>query len=146
MKTAEKTSSLKPLIGTWSIEGVNLSAAPESPETPVIGIWKVEAMEGGRFLESHWEYDFGSDKHIGISILGTPNDDPRPKIFSFDNGGFHRAYDLDIKGETWNIQGETERAVMEFDVDGSTYKEFWEIKSDGKWRPLCRRTGKKHLD
>lgn len=146
MKTAEKTNSLKPLIGTWSIEGVNISAAPESRETPVTGIWKVEAMAGGKFLESHWEYDSGSDKHIGISILGTPNDDPRTKIFNFDNGGFYRAYDLNIDGQTWNIQGETERAVMEFDADGGTYKEFWEIRSDGQWLPLCRRAGKRHLD
>lgn len=82
----------------------------------------------------------------GKGHLGSKGSWPEDHGFDVNKGGFHRAYDLDIKGETWNIQGETERATMEFDEDGSTYKEFWEIKSDVKWRPLCRRTGKKHLD
>jgi hypothetical protein len=38
MKTAEKAGGLKQLVGTWFIEGVNISAKPESRETPVTGI------------------------------------------------------------------------------------------------------------
>lgn len=143
MKLSETISALHPFIGTWFIEGTNLSSSPHSPDTPVTGVWEVKIMEGGKFLESHWEYDFGSNKHIGISMLGIPTDDSQLKIFSFDNGGFYRAYDLNIKDQVWNITGDTERAKMQFDIHWKSYKEFWEIKKDGKWHPLCERVGTK---
>ncbi len=134
-----------PLVGMWSVEGTNLSSAPDSADTPVTGIQKVSVMEGGKFLESHWEYDFESGKHSGLSVIGIHNDDPQPQIFSFDNLGFYRIYRIDIVGKSWLLLGETERARMEFNEADNAYNESWEIYTDGQWRPLCRRVGKKHF-
>ncbi len=143
MTTDRKISMLDPLIGTWTVEGRNLSAAPRAADMPVTGTWKVEVMDGGKFLESHWKYDSGGAKHIGLSVLGFQNDDPQLKMFNFDNGGFYRAYNIIIEGNLWKIAGETERASIVFKDTNAAYEEFWEIKTAGTWRPLCRRNGEK---
>ncbi len=32
-------------------------------------------MEGGKFLECHWEYDFGPNRHIELRVKGIHNED-----------------------------------------------------------------------
>ena len=62
---------------------------------------------------------------------------------NFDNLGYHRTYESKMKNNLWTLTGQSERATIEFDQSGKTYREFWEIKTDGNWQPLCRRTGTK---
>ena len=140
------SEELKPLSvfnGTWNVEGKNLSGASAFANEPINGIQKVEIL-GSKFFVANWNYKFDKNNdHVGISIIGKDNDSSKPKIHLFDNGGSFRVYELKIEGNLWNIKGETERSTMEFAKDGKTYKELWEIKQDGKWKPLCERNGKK---
>lgn len=144
-KQSKSIESLMVFIGNWKVEGVNLSSAPSSPETPLIGTQKVELMEGGKFIKAIWKYDYDkNDKHYGISIIGQEQDSKKTQCNNFDNIGFHRIYDVTINDSIWKLTGKSERATIEFDKNGNSYKEFWEIKKDGKWQPLCERKGIKH--
>lgn len=148
MKKNEQFNALEPLmlfIGHWKVEGKNLSSAPNSPETPLIGTQKVELMEGGKFIKAIWKYDYDKqDKHYGISIIGREQGSKKTQCNNFDNIGFHRIYDSIIEDRIWKLTGTSERATIEFDKNGNSYEEFWEIKIDGKWQPLCERKGIKN--
>ena len=138
----EEAELLLLFLGNWKVEGSNLSAAPNSSDTPLSGTQHVTLMEGGRFIEAHWKYDYeGNEKHYGISIIGKPQEKSKTECHNFDNIGFHRIYDCDFTQKTWRLTGKSERASMEFDKNGMSYKEFWEIKKDGKWQSLCERKG-----
>ena len=133
---------LIPFIGTWQVEGANLPSAPNAPNTPLIGTQAVNLMEGGHFLEARWEYESGADSvFCGLSIIGQPEDSDRIECHNFDNLGSLRVYSSNMKDNLWTLTGQSERATIEFDESGKTYREFWEIKTDGDWQPLCRRTG-----
>lgn len=146
MKNIEISEELEPLLvfsGTWKVQGKNLSEAPFFANEPLSGTQKVDIM-GSKFLEAHWNYKIDNkNEHAGITIIGNDNNSSKPKQYLFDNGGSFRIYELKIEGNLWNIKGETERSTMEFAKDGKTYKELWEIKQDGKWKPLCERSGTK---
>ena len=146
MKNNEISKALEPLMvfnRTWKVQGRNLSGAPSFANKPVNGTQKVDVM-GSKFLVASWKYKFdNNNEHIGITIIGKNNESSKPQLHQFDNGGSFRVYELKIDGNLWNIKGETERSTMEFDKDGKTYKELWEIKQDGKWEPLCERNGTK---
>lgn len=146
MKKNQISAELEPLMvfnGTWKVQGKNLSAAPALANEPLLGTQKVEIM-GSKFLVANWNYKFDkNNEHAGITVIGKDNDSSKSQIYLFDNGGSFRVYELNIDGNLWNIKGEKERSTIEFDKDGKTYKELWEIKQDGKWKPLCERNGTK---
>lgn len=147
MKNGQIQENLKPLmvfVGNWKVEGVNFAFAPNSPDVKVLGTQKVQLMEGGKFLKSDWKYDSKGDEHVGISIVGTDNDSKNPKMHNFDNIGFYRMYELKIEDTIWEIIGKTERATIIFDTKEASYNEKWEIKEDGKWKPLCERKAIKY--
>lgn len=144
MKNKQKNIAKEPLLvflGSWKVEGVNFPLAPNSPEVRVTGTQKVKLMEGDKFLRTDWKYNFNENEHIGISILGTDNDSEKPRMHNFDNLGFYKKYRLKIDDRILNIIGNTERAILEFDLEGRSYEEKWEIKKNGKWQPLCERKG-----
>lgn len=142
-KTSEALDGLQIYLGKWKITGINISSEENSVQSPVSGENHVKVMAGGKFLESRWKYHFESGEHIGISIIGHDSDALNITSNNFDNLGFHRVYYMDIKADSFKLNGETERATFEFDNDGKTYKEVWEIKKHGTWKPLCERTGTK---
>lgn len=134
------TEDIAILEGVWNVEGENLTTG-DKPHTPVTGTQVVKKMEGYNFLESRWDYDFQTNMHVGISIIGSDNDNPEPRVHSFDNLGYHREYQLEIDGSTWKYLGDAERATIEFKDSGNVYEEYWEMKKGEEWLPLCRRTG-----
>jgi len=89
------------------------------------------------------KYKSSGEGHIGISVIGTDNDSKAPKIRNFDNLGFYREYELNIKDNIWSINGNTESATLEFDKNGKSYNEKWELKKNGKWHPMCERKANK---
>lgn len=148
MKPNQISEALKPLMvfnGTWNVEGKNLSWAPAFANAPLTGTQKVDVM-GTRFLVANWNYKVDkTNEHSGIMIIGTDTDSSKPKVHLFDNEGSLRVYELKIDDHLWTLKGEEERATLEFAKDGKTYRELWEIKHDGTWKPLCERNGTKTL-
>ncbi len=148
MRKHESFEELEPLlqlfVGDWIIEGLNSSFAPNSVDTPLSGTQHVIFMESGRLVEAHWKYEYkGGDKHYGISIIGKAQEKEKTECHNFDNIGFHRVYDCHFTENTWVLTGKSERATIKFDKNGMSYKEFWEVKKNGKWQSLCERIGVK---
>jgi len=75
-------------------------------------------------------------------------DDEAGRYFarSFENHGFYRHYEVAVQGRVWTINGETERARIEFSDDGSQQTITWEWRPKDVWLPLCDRVATKLPD
>lgn len=63
----------------------------------------------------------------------------------FDNGGFHRQYELTTDGNRWTISGGAiERAEITFSEDNRGQTIRWEWKPVRTWEPLCDRVAERH--
>lgn len=63
---------------------------------------------------------------------------------TFDNGGYHRRYELTVDGNRWTITGDTERAEITFSDDNRGQTICWEWKPERTWLPLCDRVAERH--
>lgn len=72
-----------------------------------------------------------------FSLMGV--DDNGPFARTFDNNGFYRHYPLTVDGDCWTVDGETERATIEFSEANRRQTIHWEWKPDNQWLPLCDR-------
>ena len=132
---------LEMFVGDWLVEGENLEGAPLAANTKVTGEVAYEWMPGGYFLVCDWDRKFENGAHIGMGIISY---DDATKAFSatnYDNMGFIRTYALTNEGNVWKLDGDKERATIEFNKVDRSFTEYWEIAKEGQWLPLCRLRG-----
>ena len=132
---------LEVFIGTWKVVGQNAGAAPDAPNTAVTGEENYTWLPGRFFLLGHWDRRFGSDRHVGLSIIRYDSTTEQYSSYNVDNLGFARTYRVTQRDGVWSFIGEWERATWALGHDGQTMRIDWEITRDGEtWEPLC------HLD
>ena len=132
---------LEPFVGTWKVVGHNAGAAPNAPNTPVTGEESYTWLPGRFFLLGHWNRRFGSDRHVGLSIIRYDSTTGQYSAYNVDNLGFARTYRVTERDGVWSFTGDWERATWSIGHDGDRMTIDWEITSDGEtWEPLC------HLD
>jgi hypothetical protein len=132
---------LEPFIGTWTVAGHEVGAAPNAPTTPVTGEESYAWLPGRFFLLGHWDHRFGSDRHIGLDIIRYDANTGQYSSYTVDNLGFAQTYRVTQRDNVWFFIGDWERATWALSHDGQTMTIDWEITRDGEtWEPLC------HLD
>jgi hypothetical protein len=135
---------LNVFVGRWAMSGVNKAEAPIAADAPVTGEENYGWLEGGFFLQAHFEHRFGSDRHTGVGIIGYDAQTGEYVSHNFDNLGYQRMYQLSVQDRVWTFTGEFERATLVFSRDGRSFTIAWEIARDGEtWKPLCELKGTK---
>ena len=137
----EEHRRLEPFIGTWTIAGHEVGAAPNAPTTPVTGEESYTWLPGRFFLLGHWDHRFGTDRHIGLDIIRYDANTGQYSSYTVDNLGFAQTYRVTQRDNVWFFIGDWERATWVLSHDGQTMTIDWEITRDREtWEPLC------HLD
>jgi len=137
--------ALAVFLGRWRAEGRSYGipkqpdAEPKSAAVPWvsthIGIWHT----GEFFLIQDERATTGGTPFDTLSILGVDASSGRHFLRSFENHGFYRDYDLSVDGRVWTIDGDSERARIEFSADGKSQTIAWEWRPKDIWLPLCDR-------
>ena len=79
----------------------------------------------------------GASPFNTLSVMGVDATTSGYFARSFENHGFYRHYNVAVDGRVWTIDGETERARIEFSADGRTQTITWEWHPKDRWLPLC---------
>ncbi len=136
---------LEVFLGDWRAAGVAYtgsdSAQGESPWSSThTGRWHT----GEFFLLQDERAQVGGQEFDTLSFLGVDPETGRYVMYTFDNGGFHRQYELTVDGSRWTIAGATERAEIMFSEDNRKQTIRWEWKPAQAWVPLCDRVAERH--
>ena len=129
-------------LGDWQATGVaHTTADGAAPWTSThTGRWHT----GEFFLVQDERARVGEHPFDTLSVLGVDPDTGGYVLRTFDNGGFHRQYDVTVDGDRWTISGATERAEITFSADNRRQTIHWEWKPAGTWVPLCDRVAERH--
>lgn len=137
--------ALAVFLGKWTASGTSyggtdqsrhdLKANSEAWTSMHEGVWHT----GKFFLVQDERADIAGKRFDTLSILGV-NPDGDHFCRSFENHGFYRDYPMRREGDVWTLDGETERARIEFLEGGRKQTITWEWKPEGHWLPLCDRT------
>jgi hypothetical protein len=131
-------SLLAAFIGKWAIEGQNLAKAPVAASSEVQGIETYESLPGGFFVDYRWERHFATATHKGLGMISHDETNHTFSCTYYDNMGYKKTYEIVCYDKEWNFIGDTERALIQFDEEGNSFTENWEILDDQKrWQPLC---------
>lgn len=134
----EEHRRLEAFIGNWTVAGGNKSAAPDAPNTPVVGEESYVWLPGRFFLLGHWDHRFGNDRHTGINIIRYDQTTGQYSCYNVDNFGYARTYRVTQRDGVWSFTGDWERASWSLGADGQTMTIDWEATEDGEtWVPLC---------
>ena len=142
---SKELQQLSIFLGKWQVEGQNHEHVPHGPCNKVAGEESYEWMPGEFFLISKWDRHVGEVNHIGIGLI---HYDAESGFFSadhYDNFGFNRTYLLVQDRNVWKYIGDKERATIEFNRNGNSYTENWEVSHDhgATWKPLCSLLGRR---
>lgn len=130
-------SSLAAFIGKWAIEGQSFAYAPHTDAAEVKGVASYEWLAGGFFLCYKWDRYFGFENHKGMGIISHDENEHSFAITNYDNLGNIKSYQISHLKDTWQFEGDNERATLNFDTDETTFTEAWEILTPKGWQPLC---------
>jgi hypothetical protein len=124
-------------LGRWQTVGRTGPGAPV-PNVDVTG-YEIYDWAPGRFFVTHqFDRRIGEDEHKGIGVLGYDAATQRYFANVFDNHGYARQYDVQVKDRVWTFAGQRERATFVLSDDGASMSIEWTVSSDGaRWRPLC---------
>ena len=144
-----KHEALEAFLGTWTAVGTSFGGTDQSGTDPRAngqpwasshrGYWHT----GRFFLIQDERTVIGDAPFDTVSIMGV---DPHTGDYfarAFENHGYYRDYPVVRDGALWRIEGETERATIEFRDDDRTQVIQWEWKPEKVWLPLCDRTAKR---
>lgn len=139
-----KHEALEIFAGQWTAEGASFGGTDQSHD-PRANAQRWDSTHRafwhtGRFFLVQDERAFiGGSPFDTLAVMGV--DPCSGDYFSrgFENHGFYRHYRMSVDGTCWRIDGETERATIEF-TDGDRRQTIhWEYKPEGNWLPLCDR-------
>ncbi|MGC7100484.1 DUF1579 family protein [Amycolatopsis lurida] len=132
---------LEVFLGDWRATGVSHAEQGGSPWSSThTGRWHT----GEFFLIQDERALVGAQEFDTLSLLGVDPETGGYVMRTFDNGGFHRQYDLTSDGNRWTISGATERAEITFSEDNRRQTIRWEWKPARTWEPLCDRVAERH--
>ena len=134
--------------GRWTARGTSFGGTDQSGDPRANGEeWESRHTcfwhTGEFFLVQDERATVAGKPFDTLALIGV--DEPSGDYFvrSIENHGYYRHYRLTSQGSTWTIDGETERATIEFVDNGRKQVIRWEWKPDGKWLPLCDRTAER---
>ena len=137
--------ALAVFLGRWRSEGKSYGSPnqpdddPKSAPEPWIGTCTGMWHSGEFFLIQDERVMIGASPFDTLSVMGVDAKTGRYFARSFENHGFYRHYNVAVDGRVWTIDGETERARIEFSADGRTQTITWEWHPKNRWLPLCDR-------
>ncbi len=137
-------SLLAAFIGKWAIEGQNFAKAPVSASSEVQGIETYEWLPGGFFVVYRWDRHFATATHTGLGMISHDESNHTFSCTNYDNIGYKRTYEILYENEEWTFSGTKQRAIIQFNEDGNSFTEDWEILDENKkWQPLCHLKAKR---
>jgi hypothetical protein len=100
-----------------------------------------ELLPGGFFVLQRWSEHGQPEPFAGVGVLGYDEALDEYSCRRFENHGFYRRYVVRRFDRQWHFEGETERALYEFDCGGRRVDIRWEWRplDQGEWRCLCER-------
>jgi RNA polymerase sigma factor (sigma-70 family) len=107
-------------VAGWSAKDV----AEQLKSSTHTGRWHT----GEFFLIQDERAQVGDHGFDPLSVLGVDPETGRYVMRTFDNGGYHRQYELTVDGNRWTITGATERAEITFSDDNRRQTIRWEWK------------------
>ncbi|RYZ63023.1 MAG: DUF1579 domain-containing protein [Proteobacteria bacterium] len=131
--------AMKVWVGRWRADGH--SHTPDGARGPWRSVESFEMLPGGFFILQRW-HEHGQDERFeGISILAYDPKVDEYRSLNFENHGYERNYLVKRNGRQWKFDGDTERALYDFDRAGRRVEIRWEARAapDQPWRPLCDR-------
>lgn len=137
--------ALSVFLGEWRAEGTSFGGTdqsgtdPKANGVPWVSTHTARWHTGGFFLTQDERATVGGTAFDTLSILGVEPGEKGHFARNFENHGFYRHYSISVEGQTWILEGETERAHTVFKAGGDTQTITWEWKQNGKWLPLCDR-------
>ena len=147
-KPGAQHAALEVFLGEWKAEGLSFGGPNQDARNPRGNTTRwisthVARWHTGKFFliqDEHAEIEGAFDT---LSVFGW--DDRAEQYFArtFENHGYYRHYDVTVKDEVWKINGETERARVEFSEDGKRQIISWEWRPNNVWLPLCDRVATK---
>ena len=139
-----KHDALEIFLGSWTAEGTAFGGTDQANDPRANGKTWESAHRAfwhtGNFFMIQDERAFvGGAPFDTLTVIGV--DSRTGEYFSrgFENHGFYRNYRMSVDGKLWRLDGETERATIEFIDDDKRQLIHWEHKPDGDWLPLCDR-------
>src|SRR5687768_1631922 len=127
-----KHEALACFLGRWRAEGRTYGISkhpdddPRSAAVPWVsthlGMWHT----GEFFLIQDERAMTGGNPFDTLTIMGVDAKAGSYFARSFENHGFCRHYDVSVDGRTWKLDGEFERARIEFSADGRSQTIAWE--------------------
>ena len=138
-----KHEVLEVFAGRWKAEGTAFGES--EPDDPRANGQRWESTHhaywhtGEFFLVQDERAIVGGASFDTLAVMGV--DSKSGEYFSrgFENHGFYRHYRMTVDGKVWRIDGETERATIEFTDDDRRQVIHWEHKPEDRWLPLCDR-------
>ena len=137
--------ALSVFLGEWRAEGTSFGGTDQSGADPKVnGVSWVSTHTarwhtGGFFLIQDERAKVGGTPFDTLTVMGVEPGDKGHFARTFENHGFYRHYGISVDGQTWLLEGKTERARTVFSADGGTQTITWEWMQNGKWLPLCDR-------
>jgi hypothetical protein len=134
-------------LGRWRATGTSYGSPRQPQDDPKseaepwvsthVGMWH----SGEFFLIQDERAIVGANPFDTLSLMGVDSSSGRYFARSFENHGFFRHYDVSVDGRRWILTGKSERARIEFSVDGRTQTITWEWRPrpNDRWFPLCDR-------
>ncbi|CAN5492175.1 hypothetical protein BH09BAC3_BH09BAC3_38510 [soil metagenome] len=142
---AKELQQLSIFLGKWQVEGQNHENAPVGPGNKINGEETYEWMQGEFFMISKWDRQIGEVNHTGIGLIHYDTESGFFSADQYDNLGYNRTYLLVQDKNVWKLIGNNERATIEFNKNGNSFTENWDINSDdgAMWKPLCSLMGRR---
>ena len=144
-KRGTKHDALSVFLGRWWAEGESYGSSkqpadePRSKAVPWVSTHTGRWHTGEFFLIQDERATTGGNPFDTLSVMGVDPATDQYFVRSYENHGYCRAYDLDVKGRVWTLSGDKERARIELSADGRTQTITWEWRPGTRWLPLCDR-------
>jgi Protein of unknown function (DUF1579) len=138
--------ALEMFVGEWRAEGMAYGSANQSIAHPKADTKPWKSTHSARWLSGRFFLVQDETAHIGNDPLDTMTvmgvDAQSGQLFAamFENHGYERRYEVKVDGRRWTLDGDSERALIDFSADGRTQRIVWEWKPRDRWLPLCERT------
>jgi hypothetical protein len=139
---------LNVFLGDWKAEGTSFGGANQTPQSPRGNStpWTsthTARWHSGQFFLIQDERAQSRGPFDTLSVMGWDPTAGRYFARTFENHGFYRHYDVTVAGQVWTLDGDTERARIEFELGGTRQNITWEWRPNDVWLPLCDRIATK---
>ncbi|MEP6919036.1 MAG: hypothetical protein ABJC89_25565 [Acidobacteriota bacterium] len=141
--------ALAVFLGDWKAEGTSYGGAeqqvddPKANGVPWISTHRAYWHTGEFFMVQDEKARPGGTVFDTLSIMGVDASSGAYFARTFENHGFYRHYDVTVDGDTWRLDGASERATIVFTDNDRTQSIAWEWCPTGQWLPLCDRVATK---